>query len=236
MVGTYVPDIHLKGLVGSHAYGLATPASDMDYLGVFSVPSTRFMGIQPHEEDSQVTKNPDTQLHELGKACRLLLACNPTVTEILWLDDYTICDGIGQELIDQRKKFLSEKLVRNAYFGYATAQFKRLKERGDNFGADIPKRRVPKHARHMLRLLSQGFDLWYTGNLPIRVEDADTFFTFGNVVAEQAEEGVYQAAESALSYYEDLFATSTSALATDPLTAQVENWLIEKRLDALGVG
>lgn len=78
--------ILLSGVVGSTAYGLAGPDSDVDRLGIFAVPTLSLLGLTPPEE-SHVTSKPDTTLHEAGKAARLMLAGNPTVTELLWLPD-----------------------------------------------------------------------------------------------------------------------------------------------------
>lgn len=49
----------LKGMVGSTAFGLATPESDKDYLGLFAVPTTDLHGLSQIQE-SYVYKNPDS--------------------------------------------------------------------------------------------------------------------------------------------------------------------------------
>src|ERR1044072_586656 len=74
----------LLGVIGSTAYGLAGPDSDVDRLGVFAVPTVELHGLERPAE-SKVTYEPDVTLHEAAKFCRLALAGNPTVTELLWL-------------------------------------------------------------------------------------------------------------------------------------------------------
>ena len=149
-----VKHVLLQGVVGSTAYGLATPESDIDRLGVFAWPTRRFHGLVPPKETLD-SHEPDICMHEAGKACRLLMGGNPTVNEILWLDDYEVRTALGEELISIRGAFLSAGRVKGAYLGYATQQFNRLLTRG-RFSSDIPERRVAKHARHLKRLVVQG--------------------------------------------------------------------------------
>jgi len=80
-------DVLLAGVVGSTAYGLDGPDSDVDRLGVFAAPTIAFHGLtRPRESD--VTTAPDQTLHEAGKFCRLALGGNPTVGELMWLKHY----------------------------------------------------------------------------------------------------------------------------------------------------
>jgi len=180
--------ILLAGVVGSVAYGLNGPDSDVDRLGVFTWPTDRFMGLTA-PSDSIVTSKPDSTMHEAAKAARLMLAANPTVTELLWLEDYeSKAHQLGDELVGIRSAFLSAKRVRDAYMGYAVAQFRKLLARGDgSFNSDIPARRASKHARHLKRLVDQGFELYTTGRLTIRLENPQAYFDFGEQVAKDPE-------------------------------------------------
>jgi predicted nucleotidyltransferase len=51
----------LSGIVGSVAYGLAGPGSDVDRLGVYAAPTVAFHGLRPPRE-SVVTTEPDVTL------------------------------------------------------------------------------------------------------------------------------------------------------------------------------
>lgn len=165
-------NVLLSGIVGSTAYGLAHEGSDVDRLGMYAVPTVELHGLHRPAE-SHVTTHPDSTLHEAAKWCRLALSCNPTASELVWLDSYETRTPLGDELIGLRLAFLSEKRVRNAYLGYATAQFRKLKDRGDgSFSADTRKRTL-KHARHLVRLIRQGEELHSTGHLTIRLTDPD---------------------------------------------------------------
>lgn len=163
----------LKGIVGSTAYGLDTPESDVDTLGVFAAPTIAFHGLTKPQE-SMVTHDPDSTMHEAGKFVRLALNGNPSVNELLWLDQYDFITQLGAELVGIRDAFLCGRQVRDAYIGYARQQLGKLIARGNgSFAADIPERRAAKHARHIIRLLEQGRELYTTGQLTVRLKDPD---------------------------------------------------------------
>lgn len=201
-------EVILQGIVGSHAYGLNTETSDVDRLGIYTLPTRDFIGL--HEPKESIVKtNPDVTLHEIRKFLRLALKCNPTVMELLWLPEYEIRDPISEVLIHVvRGAVLCKKLVRNAYLGYATQQFNRLENRGDgSFSADTRKR-TAKHARHMARLLLQGLTLYRTGQLILKVDDPEWYFDFGDQVAA----GDFEQAFNFLYMMEQEFKTATSVL------------------------
>lgn len=212
--------ILLSGVVGSTAYGLARPGSDIDRLGVFAANTRAFLGLTRPQESIVETK-PDITLHEVGKFCQLALKCNPTVMELMWLDEYEAATPLGEELIGIRSAFLSASYVRNAYLGYATQQFKRLQDRGDGtFSPDL-RNRTAKHARHMNRLLIQGLELWTTGSLTIKLRHPDIVMSFGSIVAA----GNIAHAEEILANYEYAFDNAPCELPEKPDTKLVEDWL-----------
>ncbi len=220
----------LEGVVGSRAYGLAGEDSDEDRLGVFLAPSTDFFGL---DDVAETAKNPgpDEVLHEVGKFCRLALKVNPTVTELLWLDrsGYLTCTGFGAELIEMREAFLSAPYCRNAYLGYATSQFAKLKGREDgSFSADL-RHRTAKHARHLARLLVSGYGLWATGLLRVRLDAPQWCTDFG----EQVAAGDLRAAEELLATYERMFDDTTTMLPAQPDRDLVDDWLRSTRIRAL---
>ncbi|MFI1485009.1 DNA polymerase beta superfamily protein [Streptomyces sp. NPDC020747] len=214
-------NILLSGIVGSTAYGLAHEGSDVDRLGMFAAPTEDLHGLHPPKE-SHVTTKPDSTLHEAAKWCRLALAGNPTVTELVWLPDelYEVRTPLGDELIGIRTTLLSAKRVRDAYLGYATQQFKRLYDRGDSSLSADTRKRTAKHARHLRRLCHQGFELYATGRVSIRVENPEEYHRFGEQVAADA-----MAALPLLKHYEAAFDETRSALPDQPDEAPVEAWL-----------
>lgn len=215
----------LSGVVGSQAYGLATPESDVDRLGMFAFPTVRLHGLKaPGRDESVVLKAPDRTFHEARKFCQLVLGGNPTVTELLWLPEYEVEHALGRELVNVRGSFLSAPRVRAAYLGYARQQFDRLMGRRDKtFSSDL-RLRTEKHARHLLRLLHQGFGLYRTGELTIRLQDPGLYREFGEAVARDPS-----AAEGELATYEELFKGTRSVLPEEPDMAPVEAWLLKVR-------
>ncbi len=177
---------------------------------------------------SRVRGGPDFCSHEIHKFLTLALGCNPTVIELLFLDDYEYVSSDFLELIEMRSAFLSTKKVRNAYGGYVLGQAKRLKSRVDSglegFDPDL-KKRTKKHARHCFRLLFQCEALLRTGEVVIDVSDIrEEIFEAGEICVRD---------ESA---FFDLIAEKVQGLdlveSVLPLYAdrdRIEDWLIEFR-------
>jgi hypothetical protein len=217
----------LAGVVGSTAYGMAGPGSDVDRLGLFAWPTVALLGLTPPAQSVVRTHpDPDATYHEAGKAVRLLLSANPTVTELLWLPDdlYETRTELGDEAVAIRAAFLSARRVRDAYLGYAAQQFRKLLVRGDgSFSADTRKR-TAKHARHLMRLADQGFALYSTGRMSVRLADPSRYLEFGERIAADPE-----AARPFLAAAEERFDAASSPLADEPDVAVAEDWLLRVR-------
>lgn len=171
--------IVLEGITGSIAYGMDHAESDEDIKGVFVAPTEMFLGLhKPPETIDHV--DPDYCYHEVGKFIRLALAGNPTILEMLFLEEYTKLVRTGEALVKHRDKFLSNR-VRNTYGGYAMSQIKRLMDRNDGSFKSKLRKRYSKHARHCFRLLQQGQDLMKTGTLVVRVPNRDELFAIGEL-------------------------------------------------------
>lgn len=219
------PNVLLSGVVGSTAYGLATEDSDVDRLGMFAAPTEKLLGLHQVQQ-SIVSTKPDATFHEAGKYAALALKANPTITELMWLPDdlYEVREPLGDDLRKMRHLFPSALAVQNAYLGYATQQFRKLENRGDgSFSADTRKR-TAKHARHLLRLLTQGTALYVSGELVVRLDDPDRYRDFGERVAA----GDLYLARAALGRAEIQFDVP-SALPEKPDEAAVEAWLQDVR-------
>jgi predicted nucleotidyltransferase len=211
----------LSGIVGSTAYGLAGPDSDVDRLGMYSAPTLSLLSLHT-PRDSHVTTSPDVTFHEAAKLARLALGGNPTASELLWLPDdlYELRTPLGDEAIALRTAFLSAPRVHDAYLGYATQQFRKLLSRDPTW----THRKIAKHARHLMRLVNQGHELYTTGHLTIRLPDPDRYLTFGEKVAADPE-----AARPFMTNAEERFATARSALPPEADSAAAEDWLLRVR-------
>lgn len=218
----------LLGVVGSTAYGLATPESDVDRLGIYAAPTDSFHGLRPPTDTNSTfhRTDPDVTLHEVGKWARLALGMNPTVYELLWLPHklYEHVSTHAEELISIRDAFLSRQAVRNAYFGYATQQLRKLQSHG-GFGNGMDKRGA-KNARHLLRLLMQGAELYCTGRLSVTLADPGYVREFGQIAVANPD-----VAQRTLAQFEELFDTAVSPLPEQPDTDRVDGWLRGLRAD-----
>lgn len=224
-------NVLLKGIVGSTAYGLNHEGSDVDYMGVFAAPTSEILGLDWHgKKESLNTKDPDTTFHEAKKFAMLCLNGNPSVSELLWLDTYTGMSDAGMGLVNIRHSFLSAKRVRDSYLGYAASQFGRLKNRGDgSFSADTRKR-TEKHARHLVRLVEQGYHLYRSGELVVNLRsnasevDPEWVFKMGKTIADNP-----LWAERYMKLAGERFDTAKPAVPEHPDRDAVERWLISVR-------
>lgn len=118
-------NIILLGLGGSHAYGTNVEGSDVDIRGVALNSKAEILGANNFEQ--VVNEATDTTIYSLRKIVSLLTSCNPNTIELLGLkpEHYLYLSPIGQELLDNRKLFLSKKAVQS-FGGYAFAQLRRL--------------------------------------------------------------------------------------------------------------
>jgi hypothetical protein len=162
----------LLGLVGSHAFGLAHEESDKDYLGVYQTETAKLLGLDRPEE-THVHADPDFQYHELGKFCRLALGCNPTILELLWLPEYLVENSVGSTLVGLRHEFLSDR-ARDAFGGYARQQVERMKRATSDTKSE-------KNARHVFRLITEGYDLLTTGEMSVKVRDPESLLALSRL-------------------------------------------------------
>jgi len=216
------PDnIILEGVVGSRAYGLATPESDIDIKGVFVAPTREILGIYP-VKDCYTTTEPDTQYLEVSKFISLALKCNPTILEMLYLSEYDTLNYEGGMLVEHRSAFLSEPYVRNAFGGYAVQQVRKLVKRDEEgkqgFGRGL---RYAKHARHCFRLLDEAKQLLTTGTMSVKVRNRDEIFACGELSPTELQSR-FEEAQSEI-------AAIKSVLPPDPNYERVNDMLLRIR-------
>lgn len=199
----------------------------MDFLGIFAAPTEAYFKLHPPKQ-TKVTTGPDRTLHEARKFAELAVQCNPTVLELLWLNSYTTTTDAGEELVQIRRAFLSAFCVRNAYLGYATQQFKRA-QRHEDGTPDERKAKVAKNARHLLRLLVQGTELWLTGTMQIELPNPGRVHDFGQQVAD----GSFDEMRKELATAERIFDMSTPRVPLEANLHAVEMWLLNVRVGNL---
>ena len=120
----------VKHLSGSHAYGMATPESDVDIRGVFLADPINIRTPFFKVEECVIQDEEDTKFFEGTHFMKLLLQNNPNIVETLWMHDddilFTDNKGVYQLFKKHRVAFLCSK-VAFTYSGYAFAQLKRIK-------------------------------------------------------------------------------------------------------------
>jgi predicted nucleotidyltransferase len=214
----------LAGIVGSTAYGLATSDSDIDIAGVYAAPTVRWHGLRnpPESVVSRQGTKPDFVFHEIVKYLRMAMKCNPSIIELLWLDNHLIITPLGRELIDMRSMFLTRIKIRETYLGCARSQYEQLTKSGK----PLTEQKAAKYARHIMRLLMQGIRLLETGELRVRLNDEEA-----EAVRYFAITAVRDPAMSAwvMNKYEDMFNAVYSPLPSQVNVRKVEEWLIKVR-------
>lgn len=116
---------------GSHAYGTATPTSDLDVRGVMIPPRAYILGMlrveQYEERGDGSVERPDLIVYELRKYLALAADANPNILELLFVDesDVILSTLAGRRLRHARQLFLSKK-AKFTFSGYAMSQLKRI--------------------------------------------------------------------------------------------------------------
>lgn len=115
----------LLGLGGSHAYGTNIEGSDLDVRGCALNSKSEILTNENFEQF--VNEDTDTTIYSFNKLITLLSSCNPNTVEILGLkpEHYIYLSPIGQELLNNKKMFLSKRAI-HSFGGYATSQLRRL--------------------------------------------------------------------------------------------------------------
>ncbi|MDG4759086.1 nucleotidyltransferase domain-containing protein [Micromonospora sp. WMMD710] len=152
----------LAVVVGSRAYGLEGPGSDVDRRGVYVAPTRAFWHLDkpPTHLDGPA---PEQFSWEFERFCALALQGNPTVLEALWSPLIESVTADGDLLLAQRQAFLSQRLAQT-YGGYARDQLDRVTARRERTGETNHKQ-----AMHMLRLLTAGAHALRTGEILVDV-------------------------------------------------------------------
>lgn len=112
---------------GSHAYGTATPASDLDIRGLCCPPPRCMHGWLTQFEQYEQKGDPDIVIFDVRKFFRLAADCNPNIIEMLFVDESDVLSASPEArlILDRRREFLSRK-ARMTFAKYAVGQLKRI--------------------------------------------------------------------------------------------------------------
>jgi predicted nucleotidyltransferase len=120
--------IILATRAGSHAYGTNIETSDEDYRGVAIAPREYYLGFVKTFEQAEQREPYDSVIYELRKFMRLAADCNPSILELLFVDQWDViyANKAGCMLRDHANSFLSKK-AQYTFTGYAISQLGRIK-------------------------------------------------------------------------------------------------------------
>ena len=192
--------ILVLGIVGSRAYGLDTEDSDTDISCVIIPPKSYILGLDTFDKfEIRQSDNLgfEGKIMSFEKWYQLLLASNPTASELLFLsqDCYVHTDPKWDSLIKFRKNFISKQMCQS-YIGSVDIQANKLKrydpaasdpdggrkKRMEQFGYDT------KSAMHILRLLNT----------------IDDVLTLERVVVERPERDFLLSVKNGIFSYEEI--------------------------------
>ncbi|SFR27016.1 hypothetical protein SAMN04488564_110277 [Lentzea waywayandensis] len=198
----------LEAVIGSHAYGLATPESDVDRRGVFVAPTESFWRL---EKPPTAVEGPSAEQlsWEVEHFCKLGLKSNPTVLETLVSPLVEISTPMGEELRDLLPAFLSRYAVR----AFTRATEMQLSRAGRNL--------KPKQLMHVVRLRLVGLHLLRTGRYDIAADRSLLKIRDGSMAWDDAVTWAHRLG--------DEIARAEGPLPEDPDRARVEDWLVSVR-------
>jgi len=133
--------IIFEGIVGSQAYGISTPTSDVDKKGVFILGLDELMGFGYVEQISD-EKN-DTVYYEIRRFLELLKTNNPTLIELLNLpgECVTIQKPLFSKILKNKSEFITKK-CKNSFGGYAIEQIKKARGLNKKIVTPMDKERL----------------------------------------------------------------------------------------------
>lgn len=146
-------------LGGSYAYGTNIETSDVDVRGCCLNTKAELLGTSKFEQF--IDNRTDTTIYGFNKLIKLLTNCNPNTIELLGCkkEHYFLLTPIAQDLINNRKMFLSQKAV-ISFSGYAMQQLRRLQ----NFLArdKYTQTEKEKHIKTSIEAAMLNFNTRYT--------------------------------------------------------------------------
>ncbi len=118
-------NIIFKTVVGSQAYGTATPTSDIDIKGVYVQEDDMLLSYQ-YKEQKDVSK--DETYYEIKRFIELAASANPTMLEMLFIPttEALLSSPAWDFMHSQRHIFLTKKCGK-AFGGYAVGQIQKAK-------------------------------------------------------------------------------------------------------------
>lgn len=221
---------------GSNLYNTALPdgKSDIDIGGVYILPNDYLLGLPENYTPQVSDETNDTTYYELGRWVELLMKCNPTAIESLFVPEDKIIGPIHpsvQIFIDNRDMFLNTHII-EVTRQYGFGQIKRAKGLNKKIVNPITERKtvldfcyVPYNqgTKHVEKWLADnGLKQKYCALVPLpNMHDMyGLYYDFGTHII--CEYGIDLRNKEALLALDEIFikATTNDALIQDKLFAQ----------------
>jgi len=171
---------------GSRALGTDLESSDRDIMGLVVEHPKYITGLDAWDGARHgggsgpggraSATDVEVVTYSLRKWARLAAAGNPTVTQLLFSDEFEIMTPEGAEILSITDAFISRRAGAR-FLGYMTSQ--RAGVLGERSTHTSRPELVEAHgydtkfAAHWLRLGMQGIELMSTGHMTLPLEDAD---------------------------------------------------------------
>lgn len=164
----------LLGLAGSYSYGTDIDTSDIDVRGITLNRKSDLIGLTQYEQ--YVDDRTDTVIYTFQKVITLLLSCNPNTIELLGLNQehYLYLHEIGQQLLDNKKLFLSKRAI-NSFGGYADAQLRRLQNAlaRDSYPQSEREQHIFNSVKNAMHDFNRQYKRYRGGSLEIFIDKAE---------------------------------------------------------------
>ncbi len=161
-------------LGGSYAYGTNVEGSDVDLRGCALNSRAELLRMSGFEQ--VVDTNTDTTIYSFMKLIELITSCNPNTIEMLGCrrEDYCLMTGIGQELLDNRKMFLS-KLAVQSFSGFANQQLRRLENAlaRDTYPQAEKERHILGSCRSAMADFKNRYEEFPEGSIKLHIEKSE---------------------------------------------------------------
>lgn len=156
-----------RTVTGSVAYGLAKENSDIDEKAIVILPMHKLFQLGANWETTTF-HDPDVEFHSLKKAMNLMNKQNPTMMELLFVNDEFIVEetAIGKRLREQRHLFLSRNCY-NSYGGYAKDQLIRIKKGLQLVSTEDQQNHLKSKLEHIMNQTNRKLQLSDYGKIKI---------------------------------------------------------------------
>ncbi len=141
LLSDYRRSIIFESVVGSQAYGTALPNSDKDVKGIYVIPSSGYLSLDPPPTQVSDEKG-DTVYYSLARFLELALSANPNIIELLYMPTECIQHRSPSfKILEDNRSIFITKQAYESHVGYAHAQIK--KARGQNKWVNNPQPKTP---------------------------------------------------------------------------------------------